>query len=98
MAVELFVGRWILFGLRQSMAISSAIAGRMSATGVRARSTRPPQRRPPRAPTFPMTISADDGDWMLHTRNLVNNRVFVYFLNQLAFPSVLVTICEPFHS
>lgn len=37
-AVELFVGRWILFRLRQRMAISSAIAvSRMSAVQVCAR-------------------------------------------------------------
>lgn len=51
MAVELFVGRWILFGLRQRMAISSAIAAaRMSAAQVcaRAAATAAP-RCPPRA-------------------------------------------------
>lgn len=52
-AVELFVGRWILFGLRQRMAISSAIAAaRMSAVQVCARAAPPPLRPgqpPPRA-------------------------------------------------
>lgn len=56
-AVELFVGRWILFGLRQRMAISSAIAAaRMSAVQVCARAastvTHPELTQP-----FKMTIS-----------------------------------------
>lgn len=93
MAVELFVGRWILFGLRQSMAISSAIAARMSATGVQ-RGAISDEPAAPRALTFPMAISAaaaadgdSDGSDNTPTRYLVNNRAFVYLLNQFAFPA-----------
>lgn len=65
MAVELFVGRWILFGLRQRMAISSAIAAaRMSAVQVCARAaplpSGPDSHRPARHPLRSATTFSND--------------------------------------